>query len=395
MQIGAIQPLHTQAQGEIVSKEKLSSTDLKTYSLVVLSYLLIGIGILIACSSPYIAFTIHPMVAMAAPVAPIATGVWVYTLTSNAQEVHSKEVSDSHIPSLRGIVNRGQNCWLNAALQAVFNLPVFRKRLEKCSTYSSKVGPLASAFQQYEADQCDDRKKVSGVDSQKIRLWLSDALGKKKNSEEHKISPDIWIPEDPLIFMKHFLLMLGHSLPVVKEVQITKEYGKATVVSSSKDETIDCIDLSCYFFEGIIPVHQAFDKYFDATTPTHKDVDGKKIRTGARTIKRSLESSPEDFFVQFNSTTEYGLKLRRELDVPLELNKKQFGEGTTYRCDFFFIHEGSHSEEGHYKAAIFLNGHWWLANDSLVTALSSARASELLKTSPFVHYSKVSAASAA
>lgn len=301
MEVSAI---HTQplSQAAIERKEGLSLTDVKTHALVVLSYLLIGIGILIACSSPYIAFTISPMVAMAAPVVPIALGVKVKTMVQYPTEVGLQHLDDSHIPSIRGIHREGLNCWLNAALQVVFNIPVFRKRLERCSAYSWKLGTLASAFQQYEADQCHEGKRVSEVNSQKIRDWLSNGLGKNKQGIPI-VNPDSDRGDCPMMFMDYYLSQMGHPVP------IEKSYGV-----NQKETRLNRFDLTNQYVDTKNPsVQKAFEEYFPQVSS--KDIPRKR-----------LKFPPEDFFVEFPTG---GTKYVKKIDVPLELSftKQQFRGG--------------------------------------------------------------------
>ncbi len=387
MEVRAIQTYHP-TQASVERKEALSVTDLKTHAIAVLSYLLIGVGILIACSSPYIAFTIHPMVAMAAPVVPIALGVKLKTMIQYPLEVHPIDIEgDPHVPKLRGIKNGGANCWMNSALQAVFNLPFFRNELERCSAYSWRVGAVAQAFQQYQADQCHDAKTVSEVDSQKVREWLSKGLGKNSSGQD-VLTTNISSQECPMDFIHYFLRQVGHPLPLIKEYQITKETGLDPVMTASKDTRIDLFDLSGFYFAETPPMLSAFNNYF------HLE---QKTLNGSRTISKRLQSPPEDFFVGLSLAGDDMIKRNKVIDVPMELSftKKQFGDYASYKCDLFFIHKGDHTNYGHYEAAICLNGRWWLANDSSVTALSTKKAQEMVRTAPFVHYSKADAPPAA
>ncbi len=362
---------HHLIQGSFERKEFLSLTDVKTYSIVVLSYLLIGIGLLIACSSPYIAFTIHPMVAMAAPVVPIALGVL------GLERLGQRDTTPFFKPTLStngappGISNTNNNCWIIAVLQLMCNAPYYKKAFNEINTrplpeddkgdsFVAYMGmrPLLSAYFTYH----HTKKPTCPINAQKLREWLC------------KGNPDISLDrqEDPIALLEFFHSKMGCFLPLKQQID--------------SGEIKECQ-------EFIIPTPPDESRTF---TEVFGEFFQTKTDRGA-TIKRWFTIPPEGFVIQskcFNYTPDKGqIKVAGETEFPaiLKLTKDQCpSEQASYTPDAFVVHHGmTISGGGHYTAYVKRSGKWWHLDDDLPPKqVSTGEAKTKRQSAYLIHYKK-------
>src|SRR6185312_4933592 len=94
-----------------------------------------------------------------------------------------------------GIRREGNNCWVNASLQILFNVPVFKRLIENLNNPSDPVLiEIKAAFETY--------KQRGEVDSQRIRNLLPNL--------NRQIDPSSSAPDDPILFLNPLLKKLGY-----------------------------------------------------------------------------------------------------------------------------------------------------------------------------------------
>ncbi len=347
--------------------QTLSETDLKVYSLVVLGSILTTLGIVLACISPYIAFTVHPMVATAGPPIPIIAGALV---THVARQTPVKEAPIRPIgsPPVLGREREGCNCWTIAGLVALFNLPVFA-RLQEDNT-----SPLGKAYQQYVDDKRLGRK-VSRVDAQEIRVWLSQLTGVPSL---YRVSPQSSVQHSPRNLIEAFLRLHG-SAPNLLEYHVTAEGAKTDLFVANRTP-ITCFDLEHEVYAPLPSVKEGFDRFFNRleTTPSR-----------TTEISHRFERPPTDFFVGIGQSDPEGkFECEVEVNETLTFSETIMGEKASYQCDAFFGHQSDSRESGHWVVGVFVNGHWWLVNDRSARYLTPEEARQMRNTSPYIHYSR-------
>jgi ubiquitin C-terminal hydrolase len=329
------------------------ATTLKTHAVVVLSYLLIGVGIFLACASLYMATMIPPMLAVALPALPLAAGVIVRPSSSTG--LLSVSSAPVHLPGQPlGMGNEdGATCWLNSALQLCFNTSSGKALMHGISATKFSLLPLRAAFHRYRAELANGwERSITSVSSAKVREWLSGLVPRipKKGTQE-----------DPVEFFNLLFEKTGFHLPLMEqpEGQKAKAIKDTSLIMLFPEAGKKFSDMLGDFFVG----------------------SGKKWFT----------ESPEGFLTVAYQTAEIG-KMSGGIDYPfsLELTEEQCkGADRTYEPTAFIMHHGSERESGHYTAFIKRKGRWWHANDASVTEVSEGEAIKASKQALIVHWAKV------
>ena len=355
-------------------KDQLSKIDWKVHSLVVLGYLLVGIGIALACASPFIAFVIHPMIGASAPVFFLAGGA--AALQESKKKLSSNKLLPP-IPPLRGLPNaKAGNCWLNSFTQLLLHVPAFRKKIEELlvesQSWKNKIHqtfnprgwlyPFLDFYKRYH--------KGESVDPQQLRDWLSQHID---------VSPVESVQEEPLLFCDYFFKQARHHLPLEMQIMTTNP--------KKEDSKISTTSPSYYFSLGSLldgennSLPDAFKKYFHFFQKRGSEQDE---------IERFLKDPPEDFSVYLDQAALLGQKVVRKVQDAMEfsLQASQIGKKTKYRCDGFSRHIGSTAKAGHYIAYFYENGHWYEASDDVIKWINPQQAEQHLSTAWFIHYAK-------
>ena len=356
--VGATPQIHQMKEHDA----PLSHADWKTHSLVVLSYLLVGIGIALACASPYIALIAHPMIAYFTPAVMIATGVLGGIRATNSEASDRSvgaPVTHPKSPFL-GLERKGNNCWLNAALLLVFNTPALKKRLEKYPFWKTGLGPVKDIAHRYE-------NKDPTINTQKIRRWLS--------TKVPGLDPTSRTQDEPWQFLLYFLDQIASQLPTQTTKIISQEGDAAPLVKTSKENPI-FFELGIYYYEAK-SLDQAFDLYFNESLNPRD----KALRFFAKT--------PEDLSIRFMPKDTIG-KAKKQFHMPMqwEAKERHFGGKAQYICDAFLYHRGDSTEAGHWVTCLYKDGQWWEIDDKNSTPLSREVAQRRLNDSPWVHYQK-------
>lgn len=366
--ISAIPSTWTQLQEHGKSK-----TTWKTHALVVSGYLLIGIGIALVIASFYMSTIVHPLLALATPVAPFAAGTYLLNHAKDSSLVPS--IFSGSPPPFKGIVNKGGNdCWINATMQLLLHIPAFAGRIKSASGgwrfFNHPLETFFSAFNGYQEGEA--------IDSQELRKEL-DRAGITSTSDTSQ-------QDDPIRFLSHFMKNMGYQLPTLYEKEFDKVDGK--IVRESENRTssrnpVRFFDLAFYVDPKNPNLRNAMDRYF---------CDFETLPSGTeRTRLRFMKRPPEEFGVSLPQAAEAGIAVKNPVDCPmnLEMPSRYLGEKASYACDGFFYHSGSGANSGHWMAVIKKEGKWWHASDSSVTEISEANALKKMRTASFIHYAKV------
>lgn len=348
--------------------QELSSTDWKVYAKVVLSYMLIGIGIALACSSIYIAFALSPMIAATSPITPIAAGVLLLDSTEPKMEV--KVTQTAKLPSIEenppiGIANpRGGNCWINALLQLLFNVPAYRKVMENLSK-KSELSDLRSAFKIY--------KNGGEVNSQVLREWLC------KN--DPNVDPSESIQDDPFLFLLPVLSKSGYC--VAKEIENSVVDNKCQKTNLSAPSACYYLNLAFPETEAVPTLSEGLDRYFYTSENLSSGEKRKTIH--------DLDRIPDDFSIAVHRGGDDQAKKKMQIKGAMEvsLNGNHIGKDTLYYPDGFICHEGDSVNYGHYVAYLFKAGSWWKVSDSSAQPISLEKATKMIEQAVLIHYQKV------
>jgi len=343
----------------LAPERSLSKTTLKTHALVVLSYLLIGIGIALACASVYMATMMSPMLAMATPVAPIALGILLKPGETSGG-IFSTSKAPVYIKGQPlGFRNEdGSTCWLNSAMQVLFGSSSGKGLMGNLSITNFSLFPLRSAFRRNQAELLEEGgRPISSVSSAKVREWLSGLLPSipKSNTQE-----------DPMDFLNLVFSKTGYHLPLMEQPK-----GK---------NAKPCTNTST------IMLFPEYGKKQPFSTLLNGFFDGEE--------KKWFTEAPKGFIVgAYRTAPDEGQSVKGTDSIAfpknLELTKAQCREGSRkYSPDAFILHLGAGTESGHYMAYIHRNGYWWKANDEKITQVTDGEAETRIQAASIVHYAQ-------
>lgn len=361
------------------SKGGRSLTTWKTHALVVLSYLLIGIGIALACASIYMATVFHPMIAVITPLGPLGAGVFIGQKVNAPMAIatSAQALIPGQPPGIRNSDEKGNmvNCWLIAAfLGTIFtaSLKEVMEKLIKDTKHLSELPPnelppyydgildLITAHKNYQMELQNPTSKISKIDIQKIRTWLYRNKKIALNSEHG----------EPNIFLEAIYKRSDISLPIVS-TNNSKE--KAQLINLFQDP------------DNLKTFQELFNGFFN------------NLDTSGKTYKCSFSHAPKGFFVDIVKGSENG-KVKETLNIPseIELTNEQCHAGhRKYYCNFFIKHLGSIPEKnGHYISYVLRNGEWWKINDEYVQQISEDEADQERQSATLIHYQQTTIPSA-
>lgn len=419
--------------------QELSSTDRKTYFLIIFCRFLIGAGIALALASFYLLHIVHPIIALSIPAIPIALGILGLQFfgrkasSSKIEETKTKNVSrktikkeelntpqsishpkltwipsifyslvsltTSFIPSIifsstkknvenpqifpLGLDNKKANCWLNAVFQLIAN-SIYREDIDAIfkgsdQTLKKTLLPLKEAIDCYRLEAIGDRnftKTISSVDTQLLREWLFKL--KVINSASFRDQ------EDPFDFLKFFLKTTNHNMPNVVEETTNMRMGK--ISSYSKPSySYDFITPDISPEKKNISLQKVLDNFFQFTNIVSPSITTK--------IMRSFTTSPKDLLIRLNRPIkDKAEEIDIKITIPLifHAKKEQFGKKASYELDAFIARLGKTVNSGHYITYIRKQGKWWELNDRKISIINENEVQNLAKNNAYiVHYTQV------
>lgn len=331
-----------------------AKTSVKTHLYVVLSYLLIGIGITLACLSFYFVTFVHPMIAMSSPVVPIALGVL-------------------------GIQMQGE---------------------EDKKKHLSGNFPLLSAFKQYQQEQAS-HASISSVSTQQLREWLYDATVKNPAQDDVLLvtSRDGQKQEDPRTFFLHFLKQTNQFLPPVMQTTISysrwgREIGRSTreLTEEMRGEPYLSLEVQQFSERPLVTAKELLNSFFFFQSTGSK---------GVNKTSRRFVTPPNDLTLHLKRFhTEYSKEgvVQSQKKVKTEVEglahyvapESTFGEKAEYVTDGFIVHLGESVDGGHCVGYVLIGDQWWVGNDRSAKMITKNEAEEAMKTAYILHMQKVS-----
>lgn len=362
----------------ILEQQQLSTTEWKTYFLVITSNLLIIIGVSLAFASFYIITIVHPMVALSGSVLPIAIAAYLQPPESDNKSTDIRGKSIHRPGQPLGLDNVGANCWLHVVFQFFAHIPVLKKALDN----TGKFTPFKDALDQYEEEKKAPQyhSNVSSVNTQALREWLHEETregiwtyfqGGRKNS--FKVSPNKDEQIDATDFLQFSLKQIGHSMPV-KEKVITDGIDNLKGYQDRKNDPFFTIDFS---LGGI-----------DKTNPKLQDLLDKQFfyrSSGIQQTFSKFASPPDDLTICI------GHPIGSEgADIPLFLKAKedQFNGKATYYLDGCIKYEGTDGF-GHYACFVRCLGKWVQLSDKVSSGINKNQIKKEARTARILHYTKM------
>ncbi len=341
----------------------LCSTDSKIYAFLILGRVLQTVALISFAASIAFTFTVGPT-ALLGMIPAVALGILGTYIAGNPEELNDLlQVGRPFVAGQPvGLINGGNNCWLNSSLQLMANTPAFHPRMRE-------IPQLSQFLDVYEKNRTDYQKVAANIDIHAIRQFLSRETGGQ--------IVDGAVQEDAAQLFEY--VFQGPNAIHQLDQQIN---GGAPAL---RRESMLQIGLG----ESPRPnFQQLFNAYFDQRTDT-----------GAR-VQLSFQRPPNDLLVQArrfyqqvdaSGTLQQG-KIGESIDVPERLAlPNQFvrgGGNSEYVCDAFSVHNGVSSESGHYTCYVKRQGTWWYCSDTTVYEVASTTALRAMKYGYIFHYSK-------
>lgn len=290
-----------------------------------------------------------------------------------------------------GIINKSNNCWANAMLQFIMNIPSIYRTLRDNPAYSHEgYEPVKQFIRDYRLAQ-HARKPMDQNYSQSVREIV--------HGLNSRVSTDPRVQEDAseglLTLLRAMPQGRGISQPMKVITTTLEEIGdEPTEVTQEiiQHESIVQLDLRSKP-EGLF--NELFRDFFIREIP-----EGSTI---TRKPRYMYESAPNEFLLQVNRFTYVEamegkkkvyrtVKENRTVDVPevltLPTEYVDDGQGAEYECDSIIRHLNKTASSGHYVAYIKNAGKWWCCNDDRVTLASDADIKEAFANAYIYHYKK-------
>lgn len=342
----------------------LCSTDSKIYAFLILGRVLQTVALISFAASIAFTFTVGPT-ALLGMIPAVALGILGTYIAGNPEELNDLlQVGRPFVAGQPvGLINGGNNCWLNSSLQLMANTPAFHPRMRQ-------IPQLSQFLDAYEKNRTDYQKVAVNIDIHAIRQFLSRETG--------GLIGDSAVQEDAALFFEY--VFLGANAIHQLDQQID---GRAP---SPRSEPLLQIGLG----ENPRPnFQQLFNAYFDQRTDT-----GQRAQLSFQRLPNDLLVQPKRFYQQGrieSSNLRLG-KIGDSIDIPERLaipnELVRGGVGGEYVCDSFSVHNGVSSESGHYTCYVKRQGTWWYCSDTSVYEVAATTALRAMKYGYIFHYSK-------
>jgi hypothetical protein len=267
-----------------------------------------------------------------------------------------------------GIANPGSNCWVNAMLQMLANVPGWRHAITLAERLDlDQTGPFREFLEQYDTAQAT-QSFTTQADSGLIRQWLI----QQNRAFSAGLHEDAIEGIDALT---GYFQRVGRA-----ELQFFELFNRGG------SERGSVIGLGLEEREGQT-LNSLMDQFFRNPVFGHRYfVDNPQ----------QLREAPRNFCVQFKRFGHLGAgaqghRIGSRVDVPmtyrLDARHTRNGMGAEYTCRFFIKHTGE-INSGHYTAYVEKPDGWWECSDSRVTKISEEQAKEELCHSYFAHFTR-------
>jgi len=339
------------------------STDNKIYAFLILGRVLQAAAILTFGASIAFAFTAGP-IALLATIPAIAMGVLGTFAVGNPQEFNEMlQIARPFVPGQPiGLMNVGNNCWLNSSLQLLTNTPAFHARMRQ-------IPQLSDFLNAYQVNGDSYQKVARNIDTNVIRQFLSRETGGLISESNRQ--------EDAAQFFEYFF----QGQHAIHRLDQHIDQGDPIV----RREPLLQINLG----ESSRPSFQElFNSYFD-----HSSDLGQRIQL-------FFQRAPIDLFVQANRfyqrTDTSGALQQGKIVDPIDIPERlalpnrfiRSGENAEYLCDGFSIHNGSSLDGGHYVCYVKRQDKWWYCSDTTVYEVAKGQALDAMKHGYLFHFAK-------
>lgn len=339
----------------------LCSTDCKIYTLLIVGRVLQTAAVVAGIASLAVTFSAGS-IALVGCVSALALGWFGTYVVQNKQQIaEALRIERPFVPGQPvGIVNWGNDCWLNSGLQLLAHVPAFERRM-------SQTPELASFLTSYRAAGAGAQKVAADIDVRQIRRALHD-----RTAGQVRLGP---IQHDVVQLFEH--LFQGGNALYTFDQRINGALGMPY------SESILALDIE----RGAsnLSLNSLLMHFFSHTTDLGQD------------RRLFFPQAPNDLLIQFKRFYQDSNGAFGKIEGPIELSERfpfpsqlvRSGENANYECDAFINHFGSSLSGGHYVAYLKKEGVWWYCSDSVVYEVSQGEALAAMKESYIIHFKKI------
>lgn len=343
----------------------LCSTDTKVYAFLILGRVLQAAALVSFAISIAGTIVVGP-VALIGTILSVALGILGTYIAGSPEEVNDVlQMARPFVPGQPiGLINSGNNCWLNSSLQLLANVPGYEARLRQIPTVAQFLDSYAKAGHDYQ-------KVANQINTHEIRQFLNRETGGQIDAGYHQ--------EDAAQLFEY--LFQGPNALYSLDQQING--GAATQRREPMIQVLLGEQQPRPNFQ------QLFNSYFDY----HTDM-GQRVQLSFQRPPNELLIQMKRFrqYTDSNGVMQFG-KIDDPIDVPERLTvPNQFvrsNETANYEPDALLIHRGASQDVGHYIGYIKKGGTWWYCSDAHVYEVSARQALDELKNCYFCHWTKV------
>ena len=271
-----------------------------------------------------------------------------------------------------GIKNQGMTCYLNSAIQALFHIPAFRKKV-------------------YEEDFLNDKKSNTTSSREKILHSLQLLFCELETSKEPASTIDLtksfgwsgseaYIQHDVQEFLTIFLEKFHDSITSIFQGEFSSIITASDAKSSDKNtSTSDQSNQEIFFMinlpiEGYLRINESLDSFFSS----------QKFENSKKNLQVYFISYPKVLIIQlqrlrFDTIRNRTIKINDyfEYDDEIDLSSYNISKEKNKSSNFIyslygvFIHSGKNSNSGHYYAYLKPKlEQWYCFNDSLISKVT-------------------------
>lgn len=305
--------------------------------------------------------------------------------SSKPEKPSSSSISKTSSIAPIGIKGAGNNCWIKSLTQMLNLNPTLRKEI--LIDLLGENHPLA---------KYDDK-----INAEDLRKAIIDAAPDK---DKHIFRKDSQC--DPAEALQ--ILLSGKDTS-----QLSTKIKETHTIQHYTDKNATTTSGSPYFQEGqanestyLIPLNTEdsikdalknhFNEDYSTTAAKNQKYIGDEKHRVTKT-ERKFENSPQKMMFQFkrfnsNASGKDTQKIKKDIEVPLELNMKDFIESNSedhkMALKSFIVHEGNTLDSGHYSNYTLIDGQWYEINEEKVRKISNREAETKAKQSYLVYYEK-------
>ena len=359
MEITSYTPTRCPAWTYQNSTYQLSDTDRKITTCPTLGEMIVGLGILLASASVILSFTISPAYILGVIPAAIISllGMYMFDGTGSAICSHSHQNSITGQPI--GLINRGNTCFLNAAIQYLRNIPQYTQTVCMIPTLHTVQQGMFKAEQN---KQAVSQEAHTGA----VREWL-------KTVSTHSLGGG---QDDPSILLEYVLKQLFAPLPITKYVYHFNPLTAPT--TPAEKQYLLTVPLTSSNFS------QEFNQLFWDESVANMNLIQQFI------------TAPAEFSIRLARFDNNLHKVGTHMDFPeqltLEEEKHLSGTSAVYDYDAFIEHEGNSMIGGHYVAYVktMIDGRetFWKCDDSRVTSITQKEFRVKMGDAFWIHVTK-------